>query len=195
MATGGIIRESLGDFFIGQGDMMFFDSIADYAAKTIADLANGKSFGSIKEDSTAWTGEDMTDTVVKNEQGNVIATTTTAGTLAFEAVLAEMDNAMVQKLLKAANIDIKALTVAWLNSASTATAVGFGHELPVVEMPVAITNDTKAKTLIFPKAKVASSLVLEDKMICIKMSITAQSVNTATLKTGMIINGALKYAA
>lgn len=190
-----IRKQSLGDFFIGQGDMIFWDSITDYSNATIASFVNGQSFGNIKEDSTSWTGEDMSETVIRNEQGNVIATTTTAGTLAYEATLAEMDNAMVKKLLKASDIDVSDLTVDWLQSAGTATAVGFGVALPVVEMPVAISNDTLSKTLVFPKAKVASTFVIEDKMILIKMSITAQAINTENLKTGMIINGALSYAA
>lgn len=190
-----IRKQSLGDFFIGQGDMIFWDSITDYSNATIASFVNGQSFGNIKEDSTSWTGEDMSETVIRNEQGNVIATTTTAGTLAYEATLAEMDNAMVKKLLKASDIDVSDLTVDWLQSAGTATAVGFGVALPVVEMPVAISNDTLSKTLVFPKAKVASTFVIEDKMILIKMSITAQAINTDDLKTGMIINGALSYAA
>lgn len=190
-----IRKQSLGDFFIGQGDMIFWDSIADYSNATIASFVNGQSFGNIKEDSTSWTGEDMSETVIRNEQGNVIATTTTAGTLAYEATLAEMDNAIVKKLLKASDIDVSDLTVDWLQSAGTATAVGFGVALPVVEMPVAISNDTLSKTLVFPKAKVASTFVIEDKMILIKMSITAQAINTDDLKTGMIINGTLAYAA
>ena len=194
----GIVKTSLGDFFIGQGDMLYWDSLSSYASATLASLTNGKSFGNIKEDSTSWTGEDITETVVKNEQGNVIATTTTAGTLSFEATLAEMDSAIVQKLLKGTSIQgISSLSVDWLESSglATATAVGFGVNLPVVEMPVGISNDTLDKTLIFPKAKVASALVIEDKMLCIKMSVTAQAINTDTLTTGMIVDCALKYAA
>lgn len=190
-----IIRQSLGDFFIGQGDMIYWDPIADYSVATLASFKNGKSFGNIKEDSTGWTGEDITETVVRNEQGNVIATTSTAGTLAFEATLADMDNALVKMLMKAKDITVSGLDADWIAQESTATAVGFGVELPVVEIPVAITNDAKNKTLIFPKAKVVSALTYEDKMLAIKMSITAQAINTASLATGMILNGALEYGA
>lgn len=190
-----ITRQSLGDFFIGQGDMIYWDAIADYTAATLASFKNGKSFGNIKEDSTSWTGEDITETVVRNEQGNVITTTSTAGTLAFEATLADMDNALVKMLLKAKDITVSGLDADWIAQESTATAVGFGVELPVVEIPVAITNDAKNKTLIFPKAKVVSALTYEDKMLAIKLSITAQAINTASLTTGMILNGALEYGA
>lgn len=190
-----ITRQSLGDFFIGQGDMIYWDPIANYSLATLASFTNGKSFGNIKEDSTSWTGEDITETVVRNEQGNVITTTSTAGTLAFEATLADMDNALVKMLMKAKDITVSGLDADWIAQESTATAVGFGVELPVVEIPVAITNDAKNKTLIFPKAKVVSALTYEDKMLAIKLSITAQAINTASLTTGMILNGALDYSA
>ena len=188
-----ISRQSLGDFFIGQGDMIYWDPITNYSSATLATLTNGKSFGNIKEDSTSWTGEDITDTVVRNEQGNVITTTSTAGTLAFEATLAEMDNAMVKKLLAGTEITLGSIDADWIASEATTTVVGFGVALPVVEMPIAITNDSKNKTLLFPKAKVVSALVYEDKMLAIKMSVTAQAIDTTSLKTGMIINGALQY--
>lgn len=190
-----ITRQSLGDFFIGQGDMIYWDPIANYSLATLASFSNGKSFGNIKEDSTSWTGEDITETVVRNEQGNVITTTSTAGTLAFEATLADMDNALVKMLMKAKDITVSGLDADWIAQESTATAVGFGVELPVVEIPVAITNDAKNKTLIFPKAKIVSALTYEDKMLAIKLSITAQAINTANLTTGMILNGALDYGA
>jgi hypothetical protein len=190
-----ITRQSLGDFFIGQGDMIYWDPIADYSLATLASFKNGKSFGNIKEDSTSWTGEDITETVVRNEQGNVITTTSTAGTLAFEATLADMDNALVKMLMKAKDITVSGLDADWIAQGSTATAVGFGVELPVIEIPVAVTNDAKNKTLIFPKAKVVSALTYEDKMLAIKLSITAQAINTASLTTGMILNGALDYGA
>lgn len=190
-----ITKTSLGEFFVGQGDLIRWDTISDYSGKTLADFSNGRSFGNIKENSTSWTGEDMSETVIKNEQGNVIVTTTTGGTLAFEASLAELDSATAIDLLKGTEISLSSLTVPWLESVGQATAAGFGVELPVREMPIGIANDTLNKTLIFPKAKVASALILEDKMLLIKMSVTAQAINTTTLKTGMIIYGALKYSA
>lgn len=189
----GIGKQSLGDFFIGQGDMMYWDAIKDYSSATLASLVNGKSFGNIKEDTTSWTGEDITETVIRNEQGNVITTTSTAGTLAFEATLADMDNVLVKMLLKGKDITVSGLDADWIAQESTATAVGFGVELPVIEIPVGVTNDAKNKTLIFPKAKIVSALTYEDKMFAIKMSITAQAINTASLTTGMILNGALQY--
>lgn len=189
----GIVRQSLGEFFVGQGDMIYWDALASYDSKTIADFVNGKSFGNIKEDSTSWTGEDLTETAVRNEQGNPITTTTTAGTLSFECVLADFDNAIVKKLLKGADINIASVTPDWLASTGTKNAIGFGYELPTIICPVGISNETLNKTLIFPKAKISSNLVIEDKLLCIHMSISAQAIHTTSLATAMIVNGALVY--
>ena len=186
MPTTNIKKVSLGDFFVGQGDIVMWDEISSYAAATLASFQNGRSVGNVKEDSTNWTGEDVSETVIRNEQGNPIATITTAGTLAFEMTLAI-------ELLKGANINISSLSVPWLKSVGTATAMGFGVDLPVITRPIAIINEDLNKTLIFPKAKISSALVIEDKMICIHCTVSAQSVNTASLNTGMIVNGAIAY--
>lgn len=195
--TTNIKKVSLGDFFVGQGDIVMWDEISSYASATLASFQNGRSVGNVKEDSTNWTGEDVSETVIRNEQGNPIATITTAGTLAFEMTLAdfslESENDLAIELLKGANINISSLSVPWLKSVGTATAMGFGVDLPVVTRPIAIINEDLNKTLIFPKAKISSALVIEDKMICIHCTVSAQSVNTASLKTGMIVNGAIAY--
>lgn len=195
--TTNIKKVSLGDFFVGQGDIVMWDAIASYASATLASFVNGKSVGNVKEDSTNWTGEDISETAIRNEQGNPIATITTAGTLAFEMTLADFsledENDLAIELLKGAEIDISALTVPWLQSVGSATAMGFGVDLPVITRPIAIINEDLNKTLIFPKAKISSALVIEDKMICIHCVVSAQSVNTAGLRTGMIVNGAIAY--
>lgn len=195
--TTNIKKVSLGDFFVGQGDIVMWNAISSYASATLASFTGGKSVGNVKEDSTNWTGEDVSETVIRNEQGNPIATITTAGTLAFEMTLAdfslESENDLAIELLKGANIDISSLTVPWLQSVGTATAMGFGVDLPVITRPIGVINEDLNKTLIFPKAKISSALVIEDKMICIHCAVAAQSVNTASLKTGMIVNGAIAY--
>lgn len=197
MATTNIKKVSLGDFFVGQGDIVMWDEISSYASATLASFQNGRSVGNVKEDSTNWTGEDVSETVIRNEQGIPIATITTAGTLAFEMTLAdfslESENDLAIELLKGSNINISSLSVTWLKSVGTATAMGFGVDLPVITRPIAIINEDLNKTLIFPKAKISSALVIEDKMICIHCTVSAQSVNTASLKTGMIVNGAIAY--
>ena len=66
-----------------------------------------------------------------------------------------------------------------------------GNNLPVFEAPIAICNDTLNRTLIFPRAKIVGSFDLTDGVLTAKISVTAQAIDTASLKTGMIVEGAL----
>lgn len=188
----GIKEKNLSEFFVGQGDMIYFDPVTDFSDATLATLTNGKSFGNIKEDSTGWTGDDVTTTTVRNEQGNPIVTVPTAGTYAWEFTLAEFDDETVKMLLQGADIDVSDLTADWVKKEGT-SVIGVGTELPVIEMPVGLVNQTLNKTILAPKGQVTSSLVIEDKMVCIHCVVTAQMVNTKSLKTITIINGSLTY--
>lgn len=175
--------------------MIYFDPIADLSdASTLSKLTNGQSFGNIKEDSTSWTGDDVSITTIKNEQGNVVASVPTAGTYSWEFTLLEFDDAIVKKLFNGLDITAAELTVDWLKAATTAKIVGIGTELPMVEMPVALVNQSLNKVILAPKAQVTSSFVIEDKMVAIKCTVNAQMVNAAGLKTITIISGALSYA-
>lgn len=187
----GIQKQSIGEFFVGQGDLFYFDEITDYTNKTLANLTGPKSFGNIKEGSTNWTGDDITVDVIKNEQGKPISSVSTSGTYAFEAVMAEMDKDTLIRQLKGLNITLPS-TLDWI-SVTDASAVGFGVDLSVIVRPVALANDVLNKTLIFPKAKITSALTIEDKMFCIKMSINAEALDMDGLKTCMVLYGALQY--
>lgn len=188
----GIKEKTLSEFFVGQGDMIYFDSVSDYSAATLATLTNGQSLGNIKEGSTAWTGEDVAIEIVRNEQGNPIVSVPSAGTYSWEFTLAEFDDATVKMLFQGVDIDVTSLTADWLASQGV-NVIGIGNELPLVEMPVGLVNQTLNKVILAPKAQVTSSLVIEDKMVCIHCAVTAQTVNTASLKTITIINGTLQY--
>ena len=49
--TTNIKKVSLGDFFVGQGDIVMWDEISSYASATLASFQNGRSVGNVKEDS------------------------------------------------------------------------------------------------------------------------------------------------
>ena len=51
--------EAAQSLFAGQGDLILFDPITDYASATLATLANPKSLGQIVQDSTSWDGDDV----------------------------------------------------------------------------------------------------------------------------------------
>lgn len=57
-----------------------------------------------------------------------------------------------------------------------------------------ITNDEGDKSIFFPKAKIASSLSLEDGMFLIHVEATAEDLDTDYLDTAMYIEGKIEYA-
>ena len=58
---------------------------------------------------------------------------------------------------------------------------------------MAIVNDELNRAWLYPKAKVTSNLAYSDGLWRIKASVLAEFVDTASLKTGMVIDGTLDY--
>ena len=188
--------ENVTGLFSGQGDLFVFDALSDaqYDNATLASLMNPKSLGQIVQDSTSWEGEDPEVTEIKDEQGNIITAKTAAGTLAFAFNLASTSSEMIKKFLKGVGIDVTGITAdntPWVESGMKVT--GFGTEIPVVTIPVAIVNDGLNKTWLYPKTKITSSLAFEDGLWVIHCSCIAENLDTAGLKTGMLIEAAVNY--
>lgn len=182
--------EAAQSLFAGQGDLILFDPITDYASATLATLANPKSLGQIVQDSTSWDGDDVSVDQIKDEQGDIITARVTAGTLAFSFELASTSQEMITKFLKGATVTPAAIA----GFTGTPTKItGFGVDLPVFTAPMAIVNDELNRAWLYPKAKVTSNLAYSDGLWRIKASVLAEFVDTASLKTGMIIDGTLDY--
>ena len=196
MATSVGKIENVTGLFSGQGDLFVFDALTDsqYETATLATLTGAKSLGQIIQDSTSWEGEDPEVSEIKDEQGNIITAKTAAGTLAFAFNLASTSSAMIQKFLKGMNIDVKGISgdaTPWDEASMKVT--GFGTEIPVVTLPVAIVNDGLNKTWLYPKTKITSSLAYEDGLWVIHCACIAENLDTAGLKTGMLIEAAVSY--
>lgn len=191
MATGtGISKlEMATNVFAGQGDLVIFDAVADYNNASFADLDNPKSLGQIVQDSTSWEGEDPETTSIMDEQGNIITARVAAGTLAFSFEIASTSPVMVKKFLNGADVELGENS----NFGGDVTAVGFGVELPVMTAPVMILNDEKKRAWLYPKSKITSSLSYADGLWRIRASVICEFLNTPSLKTGMILEGAPKY--
>lgn len=188
--------ENVTGLFSGQGDLFVFDALSDseYASATLATLKGAKSLGQIVQDSTSWEGEDPEVTEIKDEQGNIITAKTAAGTLAFSFNLASTSSTMIKKFLKGINVDVSALTsdgTPWTENGMVVT--GFGTEIPVVTLPVAIVNDGLNKTWLYPKTKITSSLAFEDGLWVIHCACIAENLDTVGLKTGMLIEATVNY--
>lgn len=183
--------DSAAKLFAGQGDLVIFDAISDYAGKTLANLANPKSLGQIVQDSTSWEGEDVNTDQILDEQGNLITARVTAGTLGFSFDIASTSPTMVKTFL--AGVDITGTTLTGLFDVDTVTAVGFGTALPVMTRPIAVLNDELNRAWIYPKAKITSNLTLADGLYRIHAVVLAENVdnkdqtNNTILATGMIV--------
>jgi hypothetical protein len=182
MAIGKIEQASV--LFAGQGDLIMFDEVADYGAATLATLDNPKSLGQIVQDSTSWEGEDPDISEILDEQGNVITARTTAGTLGFSFDIASTSQEMIKTFLGGKTVALPSTTDAW----NTGTAMKFGTETPTIVRPIAIVNDLKNRTWLYPKAKITSSLSLEDGLYRIHCSVIAEGLDTENLGTVMVID-------
>lgn len=179
--------------FSGQSDIVVGLENADYKSATIDTLfaeASAKSLGQIVEDSTSWDGDDPEMTPLKDEQGDTITTQVTAGTLAFSCEIASTSTDMLKAFMKAE--DIADFTSTVFNGAK---AVGFGVDLPVTTRPILIANDEGNKALVFPKAKIVGNLSYSDKLWRVRISVTAEYIDTDNLKTGMLLTGITDSAA
>lgn len=175
--------------FVGQGDLIMFDEITAYDSATLANFSNPKSLGQIVQDSTTWDGDDVSVDQIKDEQGDIITARTTAGTIAFSFEIASTSPDMVKTFLKGTSITADSAT-----GFTEVTAVtGFGTSMPVITRPIAIINDGLNRAWVYPKAKITSNLSLSDGLWRIKASVIAETVDTANLKTGMIIEAKAEY--
>lgn len=188
--------EAAQKLFAGQGDLVIFDPIADYAGATLSSLVNPKSLGQIVQDSTTWEGEDVSTDEILDEQGNLITARVTAGTLGFSFDIASTSPAMVKAFL--AGTDITGTTLTGLfwdgdTADNTVSAVGYGTALPVMTRPIGVLNDELNRAWIYPKAKITSNLTLSDGLYRIHAVVLAENVDNrndqgqTVLATGMIV--------
>ena len=186
--------DTVSELFNGQGDIIVFDKPADLSSATLKTLANPKSLGDIKLDSTSWSGDDPTVNLIKNEQGETVITTVEAGTFGFEFTAMSTSPAMLTKLFGASAVSASFTTNTDL-FATGSVVTGFGTTPTIVECPIMVVNSTLNKSIIFPNAEIVSNLTIEDKVYCIKCKVTAKNINTANLKTVMVISGDVDYSA
>ena len=190
--------ESASKLFAGQGDLVIFDEILDYAGKGLANLTISEegsgSLGQIVQDSTSWEGEDVNTDQILDEQGNLITARVTAGTLGFSFDIASTSLLMVKTFL--AGVDIEGTALASLFGSDTVAAMGFGIALPVMTRPIGVLNDELNRAWIYPKAKITSNLSYSDGMYRIHAVVLAENLDIRNgdgdqlLATGMIVEKA-----
>ena len=183
--------ESAQSLFVGQGDLIIFNEVPDYSAATIKSLANPQSLGQVVEDSSNWTGDDVSVDEIRDEQGNLITATVGAGTVAFECELASTSQTMIQTFLNGTSITGASAmsSIFGTGSGTGISATGFGVDLPVVTRPIAWLNDEMKRLFLIPKAKITANLTNSDKLMRIHLNVLAEYLDTANLKTAIIIDG------
>ena len=96
---------------------------------------------------------------------------------------------MIKEFLNGADIATSRMSsIFGTGSGTGVTAVGFGTELPVLVRPIAWLNDEKKRLFLIPKAKITANLVNSDKLMRIHLNVLAEYIDTATLKTAMVIS-------
>ncbi len=184
----GIKSRKITEIFNGQSDIVLFDEPSGgYTAQTsFADVtASGMSLGQVVESSTSWEGEDPSIDFIKDEQGDIIVSTVTAGTYGFSCDIADVSEEMAVAVMKAAKVQ------------TPGTSTGIGSlsnvlkfvELPITTRPIAIFNDEANKWILLPKAKIVGNLTLDSKLWRIHINATAEYINTDTCGTLMMGKG------
>lgn len=188
MAGTGIKSRKITEIFNGQSDIVLFDEPSGgyTSATTFANVtASGMSLGQVVEDSTSWEGEDPSIDSIKDEQGDIIVSTVTAGTYGFSCDIADVSEEMAMAVMKAAKVQ----TPGTSTGIGTLSNVLKFVELPITTRPIAIFNDEANKWILLPKAKIVGNLTLDSKLWRIHINATAEYINTATLGTFMMGKG------
>lgn len=182
----GIKSRKVSEIFNGQSDIVLFDA-PSYSEKTTFSeaTASGMSLGQVVGDSTSWEGDEPSIESIKDEQGDVIVSTVTAGTYAFSCDIADLSKEMATEIMKAVSVDNPGTSTSISGPSDVLKFV----ELPVSTRPIAIFNDEANKWILFPKAKIVGSLTLDSKLWRLHIVATAEYIDTATLGTFMMGKG------
>lgn len=188
--------DAVSSLFAGQGDIIVFAAIteANYATADLASLITPQTLGDIFEGSTNWTGDDIAFEEISNEQGIAVGSKTVVGSFSYEFTHMSVTDARIKMFMAGTTIANPSALPTWLGAAPTPVITGFGHEVGVITRPIAVLNETKDKWLIFPKAKIATSLVSEGTNFMMKSIVSAESISTDDLKTVILLTGLAVYA-
>lgn len=186
----GIKKQITSTILVGQSDLVVFGEVEDYSTATFATAtATGESVGQVSGDSSEYAGEDATTENWVDEQGNIITSTTTAGTVAIKFNMANLSADNVKKFLNGVGLTGLSSTL----FTEVKNAVGFGVDLPVITRPLGWFNDEANRCLFMPKAKMVASLGYDTKRFTINVTATAEYINSATLKTAMLFDAKPVY--
>ena len=175
--------------FNGQSYIIVFDEVADYSAATFGTItAAGFDVGQVYQGSTSWTGEDPSFEDELDEQGDIIVSNPTKGTYGFDFEMADFSSEKFATFLNGKTISTLGEGSAFGTGVSvTATCT----ELPIIERPIALVNDTAKKALFFPKARILTGPTMENKLFVLEAQVKAQECDVdGKLGTFMLVDKA-----
>ena len=175
--------------FNGQSYIIVFDEVADYSSATFGTItAAGFDVGQVYQGSTSWTGEDPSFEDELDEQGDIIVSNPTKGTYGFDFEMADFSSEKFATFLNGKAIS----TLGEGSSFGTGVSVtATGTELPIIERPIALVNDTAKKALFFPNARILTGPTMENKLFVLKAQVKAQECNVdGKLGTFMLVDKA-----
>lgn len=186
----GIKKQITTEVLAGQSDIVLFGEVEDYKTATFTTAtATGESVGQVSGDSSEYAGEDAETENWVDEQGNIITSTTKAGTVAIKWSMADLSADKIELFLK--GTALTGLTSTLMSEVKN--AVGFGVDLPVITRPIGWFNDEANRCLFLPKAKIVSNLGCDGKKFTINATATAGYIDNATLKTAMLFDAKPTY--
>lgn len=184
----GIKKATPTSVFNGQSMIIVFDEVEDYSTATVGDITgDGFDVGQVFQGSTSWTGEDPSFEDKLDEQGDIIVSNPTKGSYGYDFEMADFSADKFKTFMKG-----KEITTANMGTGSAfgsgATAVATTENMPVMERPIALVNDTARKAIFFPKARILTGPAPEDGLFTLKAICKAQDCNTDKLGTMMLID-------
>lgn len=184
--------ESIGDYFAGNGDIVGFAALELIAGK-LPDLTGAFSFGDVKTGTAKWTGTAPALTAFKNEQGETVYNLPVNGDYGFEFQVMSTSAVMQAKLLGGVDLTLTNTFALGDVAAIGSKVSGFGVAMPTIDCPIAVINLDKSKMFVFPNATIISQIVDDGGNAAIKCIVTANKVDTLTLKTVMFVDGKPNY--
>ena len=170
-------------FFKGFNTGIIFNALAG-SETDVGDLATPKWVGQIFQGSTSWIGDAPEMTSHKDEKGQVQYILSASGSYGVQLDLMSTSDTIVTTFLKGttvANENLGAPAFVATAESGSATAIGFGDKLPIINRPFALVNDTEDQVMLFPNAHVTATLVSNDQAMHVRLTIMSQSLpSTAT---------------
>lgn len=181
-------------FFKGFNTGIIFSALAG-SETDIGDLSTPQWIGDVFQGSMSWVGDAPEITSHKNEKGELLYNISASSSSALQLDLASTSDTIITTFMKGTSIATSNVGApSFVDTDATESAVGWGDELPVINRPFAIVNDTYDQTLIFPNAYIVAQIVNNDRALHVRLTVTAQTLPaTATdLKPVMLLRGALE---